>query len=228
MELTTTAQQRHTEPPRLIHQLSGDLDWIVMKCLEKDRTRRYATANALAEDIQRYLGGEPVIARPPSAVYRFKKFVWRRRGLFAATSAIAITLLVGVAISSWQAIRATTAEKLAQGAQKQEATLREEAERDRARAEQGEASARLNEYVADINLAQQSLAAGNYGRAVQLLNKHVPVQGAPGSARLRMALSVATLPRQSPHPVSGIEGRHSECRLCPWWRPHRRGNEREV
>ncbi len=58
-------------------------------------------------------------------------------------------------------------------------TLREEAERDRARAEQGEASARLNEYVADINLAQQSLAAGNYGRAVQLLNKHVPVPGAP-------------------------------------------------
>ncbi len=56
MELTTTAQQRHTEPPRLIHQLSGDLDWIVMKCLEKDRTRRYATANALAEEIQRYLG----------------------------------------------------------------------------------------------------------------------------------------------------------------------------
>src|SRR5690606_35154326 len=64
-ELTATAKQRHAEPPRLISQLKGDLDWIVMKALEKDRKRRYETANALAMDIQRYLHIVPVVPRPP-------------------------------------------------------------------------------------------------------------------------------------------------------------------
>src|SRR5436309_13748673 len=63
-ELTTVAKHRHTEAPRLIHLVRGDLDWIVMKCLEKDRTRRYETANGLASDIQRHLNNEPVVARP--------------------------------------------------------------------------------------------------------------------------------------------------------------------
>src|SRR5438067_258951 len=72
-ELTTAAKHRHTEAPRLIHLVRGDLDWIVMKCLEKDRTRRYETANGLASDIQRHLNNEPVVARPPSALYRIEK-----------------------------------------------------------------------------------------------------------------------------------------------------------
>src|SRR5437899_560374 len=70
-ERTTTAKRRGADAPRLIHLLRGDLDWIVMKCLEKDRTRRYETANGLAMDIQRYLENEPVIARPPSKFHRF-------------------------------------------------------------------------------------------------------------------------------------------------------------
>src|SRR5262245_54497845 len=74
-ELTTTAQQRRTEAIKLVHLLRGDLDWVAMKCLDKDRTRRYATANDLAQDIQRYLNGELVSARPPSSVYRFQKMV---------------------------------------------------------------------------------------------------------------------------------------------------------
>ena len=82
-ELTTTATQRRTEAPKLMHLLRGDLDWIVMKCLEKDRTRRYDTANDLAADVQRYLDGEPVLARPPSNLYRFQKFVRRHRGMVA-------------------------------------------------------------------------------------------------------------------------------------------------
>src|SRR6058998_1749114 len=73
VELTTTASQRHTEAPKLIHSLRGDLDWIVMKCLEKDRTRRYDTANGLVMDLKRHLNHEPVIARPPSAAYRLQK-----------------------------------------------------------------------------------------------------------------------------------------------------------
>jgi len=176
-ELTTTATRRHTEPPRLIHQLRGDLDWIVMRCLEKDRTRRYASASELAEDIRRYLEGDPVLARPPSNLYRLQKFVRRHQTMIGAAAAVALALCAGVALSAWQAVRAVRAERAAQAAQREEARLRQQAEHERLRAEQGEASARLNEYIADVNLAQQSLAAGNLGRAVQLLNKHLPRAG---------------------------------------------------
>jgi len=174
-ELTTMAAQRHTEAPKLIHSLQGDLDWIAMRCLEKDRTRRYATANDLAMDVQRYLDEEPVVARPPSNLYRLQKLVRRNRGAFAAAAGIAAALLVGTAFSTWQAVRAIRAEKGALASQKLEAHLRRQADQEKA-------SARLNEYIADINLAQQSLDEGNYGRAVQLLEKHRP---APGDADLR-------------------------------------------
>ena len=83
-ELTTTAEHRQAEPPKLISLLRGDLDWIVMKSLEKDRRRRYETANGLAMDIQRYLNNEPVMARPPSRLYRFQKLVRRNKVVFAA------------------------------------------------------------------------------------------------------------------------------------------------
>src|SRR6267142_3274099 len=72
-DLTTVAQQRQSEPPRLVHTIRGDLDWIAMKALEKDRTRRYETANDLALDVQRFLDNEPVSARPPSKLYKFQK-----------------------------------------------------------------------------------------------------------------------------------------------------------
>ena len=111
-ELTTTAKRRHTEAPKLIHLLRGDLDWIVMKALEKDRTRRYDTANGLANDIQRHLNNEPVAARPPSNLYRFQKLVRRNKLAFAAASAIATVLVLGVVVSTWQAIRATRAERV--------------------------------------------------------------------------------------------------------------------
>src|SRR5712672_463585 len=78
-ELTTTAKRRSTDKSKLIHQLKGDIDWIVMKCLEKDRTRRYETANGLASDLQRHLSSEAVLARPPSAAYRFQKLVRRNK-----------------------------------------------------------------------------------------------------------------------------------------------------
>src|SRR5437867_11971680 len=91
----------------LIHLLRGDLDWIVMKCLEKDRNRRYETANGLGADIQRFLCNEPIVARPPSAAYRFRKLVRRNKLAFAAASAVAFALMAGIAVSSWQAVRAT-------------------------------------------------------------------------------------------------------------------------
>jgi len=85
-ERTTTAKHRHTDAPKLIHLLLGDLDWIVMKALEKDRARRYETANGLARDVQRYLTDEPVVARPPSKLYRFQKMARRNKLAFAAAA----------------------------------------------------------------------------------------------------------------------------------------------
>src|SRR5579862_2745161 len=82
-ELTTTAKRRSTDTSKLLHQLKGDLDWIVMKCLEKDRTRRYETANGLVADLKRHLNNETVIARPPSAAYRFQKTLRRNKLVFA-------------------------------------------------------------------------------------------------------------------------------------------------
>src|SRR5664280_2866359 len=108
-ERTTTARHRQTESPKLIHLLRGDLDWIVMKSLEKDRARRYETANGFAADIQRHLNNEPVNACPPKGIYRLQKAVRRNKGAFAAMAVIAIVLVIGVVVSTSQAIRATRA-----------------------------------------------------------------------------------------------------------------------
>jgi serine/threonine protein kinase len=105
-DLTTTAKRRSTDSSKLLHQLRGDLDWIVMKCLEKDRARRYETANGLAADLERHLDNEPVVARPPSAAYRLQK-AWRRnKAAFTAATLIAVALLAATGISAWQAILA--------------------------------------------------------------------------------------------------------------------------
>ena len=110
-ELTTTSKHRRSDAPKLIHLLRGDLDWIVMKALEKDRTRRYETANGLAADVQRHLDNEPVLARPPSSFYRLQKSVRRNKIPFAAGTAVASALLIGVVVSTSQAIRARLAER---------------------------------------------------------------------------------------------------------------------
>src|SRR5437762_1696590 len=89
LKATEIAKQRQTEPGALKKTVRGDLDWIVMKCLEKDRTRRYETSSSLAHDIQRHLENEPVVARPPSNVYRLQKLVRRNKLAFAATTAVA-------------------------------------------------------------------------------------------------------------------------------------------
>ena len=120
-ELRLTAGQRHSEPPKLISQLKGDLDWIVMKTLEKDRNRRFETANGLAMDIQRYLDSEPVVARPPSQFYRLQKLVRRNKFTFLAVGAVAFALLIGLGTSTWLFLRE-------RDARRQEARLRAEAE----------------------------------------------------------------------------------------------------
>jgi hypothetical protein len=113
-ELTTAAKRRAVEAPRLIHLLKGDLDWIVMKCLEKDRTRRYETANGLVTDLKRHLNNEPVLARPPSKLYELQKTVRRHKFGFAAAAMLVLVLAVGVTLASWQAVRATRAKAQAE------------------------------------------------------------------------------------------------------------------
>jgi len=105
-ERTSAAKRRGAEPPRLIHLLRGDLDWIVMKCLEKDRTRRYETANGLAMDLERYLTNEMVTARPPSAAYRFQKLLRRNKVLSVAAAAVLLAIVAGTVVSLAQTLRA--------------------------------------------------------------------------------------------------------------------------
>ena len=118
-ELTKTARLRRIEPVRLLSQLHGDLDWIVLKCLEKDRTRRYPTANALALDIERYLQEEPVLARPPSQWYRLQKLV-RRNRMVCFFGAVAIAaLLLGTLISTLMYVQEREARTAEAGLRKQ-------------------------------------------------------------------------------------------------------------
>ncbi|MCX6930927.1 MAG: serine/threonine protein kinase, partial [Verrucomicrobia bacterium] len=175
-DLTTTAQRRRIEAPKLISLLRGDLDWIVMKCLEKDRTRRYETANGLALDIERHLTHEPVAARPPSTAYRVQKFVRRNKVMVAAGGAVAAALALGIVGSTWQAVRAKKAEQ--------------EQSRERQRAEQSEKTeaaarkqAQANAYSAEMNLAQEAYAAGKVGRALALLERHIPGSAAQQDMR---------------------------------------------
>ena len=98
-QLTTTAKRRSADTSKLLHMLKGDLDWIVMKCLEKDRSRRYDTANGLAADLKRHLDNEPVLARPPSAAYRFRKMVRRNKAATVATFGILAALAIGIGLA---------------------------------------------------------------------------------------------------------------------------------
>jgi len=99
-DLTTVAQARHSEAPALIRTVHGDLDWIVMKALEKDRTRRYPTAHGLSLDVLRFLANEAVSARPPSKIYKFRKLAQRNKILFGAVGAIALLLVAGLIVVS--------------------------------------------------------------------------------------------------------------------------------
>ena len=127
-ERSTTAKRRSTEPLRLHRQIKGDLDWIVMKCLEKDRRRRYESSSGLAADLRRHLDDEPVQARPPSAAYRIGKAFQRNRLLFGAGAAVVMALLVGIAVSVWQARVARIAKADAEAKARQAIAAREESE----------------------------------------------------------------------------------------------------
>lgn len=127
-ELSRAATDRHENASGLVASLRGDLDWVVMKTLEKERARRYETANGLAMDVQRYLDDEPVLARPPTRRYRFQKLVRRNRGVFVAVGAVAATLVAGMGTSTWLFLREREARQRAVAAEQQQGRLRHDAE----------------------------------------------------------------------------------------------------
>jgi serine/threonine protein kinase len=137
--LPSLAASRQIEPKKLMALLRGELDWVVMKCLEKQRDRRYETANGLARDIQRYLADEPVEARPPSAGYRLHKFLKRNRGPVLAASLVLLALMAGMIGTTWGLIEARRQAQLA----RDEATAKENARK--AEAEQRSAADAANE-----------------------------------------------------------------------------------
>jgi WD40 repeat protein/serine/threonine protein kinase len=163
-QLTTAARRRSADTPKLLRQLKGDLDWIVMKCLEKDRQRRYDTATGLAADLRRHLTNEPVTARPPSAAYRLQK-AWRRNQLaFTAAVAMAAMLFIGITISSWQAIEASKAKD----AERQQ-RLTAQAERDKAQT----AQIQLARNVRDLEWQklEELILSGERGEALAYLSR---------------------------------------------------------
>ena len=141
-ELTATALHRHVEPPKLISLLQIDLDWIVMMALEKDRRRRYQTANGLAMDVERHLANEPILARPPSRLYRLRKLVRRNRYVFGAAGAVAIALLIGLGTSTWLFFKERESRREAEMGRTNEIILRQQAE---AREKVAQAAVLLNQ-----------------------------------------------------------------------------------
>ena len=142
---TAIANIRRTTPPQLTSNLRGDLDWIVLRCLEKERDRRYGSAQELADEVRRHLAHEPVLARPPSTSYRIQKFVARHRVACASATAIAATLVTGTVVSVRQAVRATEAEHTAR------------AERDNAQRRQQQAEDLLAFMLGDFRTELQKI-----------------------------------------------------------------------
>ncbi|GAH58005.1 unnamed protein product, partial [marine sediment metagenome] len=127
--LGDVAKHRHAQPNQLCKIVRGDLDWVVMKAMEKDRTRRYETANEFAADIARHLGDEPVVAGPPSMGYRMRKFVRRNRAPVIAVAAVLLVLVAGVMVSTIFAIGQARARDEAVAARDEAVAARDEAER---------------------------------------------------------------------------------------------------
>ncbi len=181
-ERTTIAKHRQTEPLALTRLVRGDLDWIVMRCLEKDRARRYETANSVARDIEHHLNHEPVTAAAPSKIYRAGKFVRRHKVGLSAAAGMVLLLAAGAAISTFQAVRATRAES-------REKTHRVLAEQERARADRlrqtAEDQARLigrRLYASQINMALRAWQEGDLSGALEVLDRYAP---RPGQEDLR-------------------------------------------
>jgi WD40 repeat protein len=162
---------------RRLQAVRGDLDWIVMKALEKDRTHRYETVNALARDIERHVEGEPVVACPASNAYRAGKFIRKHRVAVIAGAAVTLALVVGLGLSTWLFIRERTAHNRALAAEREQSKLREEAQRAQNKEAKLRKQAQTQAYAADMRAAQIALEENHLAHAVDLLKQYFPKPG---------------------------------------------------
>jgi serine/threonine protein kinase len=191
-ELAKVAAARKTDPAKLSRLVRGELDWVVMKALEKERTRRYETASAFAADLRRHLAEEPVEAGPPGAAYRLRKFIQRNRGKVIAAAAVLLTLVAGIIGTTWGLVEA-----LDQREQAEEARINEAKQRKSA---YDAIVARLKaEETARLAAKAQEKAAG---RSAQLLAAELAFEkgtqrlqnGATGPGLLLLARALETAP----------------------------------
>jgi WD40 repeat protein/serine/threonine protein kinase len=203
--LASISAERQTEPAKLTKLVRGELDWIVMKALEKDRNRRYETANDFAMDVQRYLADEPVEACPPSAAYRFRKFARRNKAAMIAALIVAAVLVLaviglgaGIVVIADERSKALLDRDAAAKARDDEAKARNNAERlekvaderrmeaekqekiagaQKVLAEESDRTTRRYLFAAHMNLVQQAVALSDPARALRLLNLHRPQPG---------------------------------------------------
>jgi eukaryotic-like serine/threonine-protein kinase len=170
--LPNIAASRNVEPAHLKRALQGDLDWIVMMALEKDRTRRYDTANGFAADIQRHLAHEPVVAAPPSRGYRLRKFVRKHRGAVIAASLVLLALLGGLAAVA--AVQTVANARLAQSLQRETS-----------------ANAALNEANGQLTKSRAAVQA-RYELATDAIKTFTPASARISCARRRSSRTCAT------------------------------------
>jgi serine/threonine protein kinase len=194
-DLSTVAKCRQAAPPALIHLVRGDLDWIVMKCLEKDRTRRYETANGLASDLLRHVKNEPVVARPPSNAYRFQKMVRRNKLVFAAGTAVGAAVLIGLAVSTFLFIQERRAHDRLLAAEHEQSRLRQQAEAESKKAkneaERAETAARevkMTLVASDLAQANSLIEADDDPQAVAYLYRVLLADPGNGAALARLTM----------------------------------------
>lgn len=178
-ELRTVASSRQSDPGNFASLIRGDLDWIAMKAVEKDRSRRYSSADAMAKDVERYLSREPVSAVPPNALYLAKKFVRRHQRLLTSICLVVASLVTATAVSSWFAVSMyrLSADLTKQGMEKDQAIeavsqSRQALSKQLAETSDARAKAELNAYVSDMNLGYQAFDRNYLNLSNAMLDKY--------------------------------------------------------
>ena len=227
--LPSVAANRNTEPRKLSTAVRGELDWIVMKALEKDRARRYESASGFADDVRRYLNDEAVVACPPSAMYRFQKFAQRNKAALATAAVIALALLVGLVGTTWQWREADQARQLANnqalraeearvGEARQNRLAQEEATRANREAQRANESAR-REMVGRLNAESRVLKDDRPIRSLLLAIEAVEVSRRDGQPVLPIAHQALLNATQqiSGRPLTGLAGVVSDMTMSSDW-----------
>ncbi len=173
------AGQRNSEPAKLARLLRGELDWLVMKALEKDRNRRYETASSLAQDVQRYLRDEPVLARPPSAAYRLRKFTKRNKGALAAAAVVLLALVGGIVGTTLGLLEARQQRDAAVDAELVAEANEKKARQEEERANASAIKAREEEAKANDNAAKARQKEAETRAVLEFFQNHVVAAGRP-------------------------------------------------